>query len=191
MFYFYQLLPDAVEALLDGGFGGACDVGDFAERMTVDVEEEEFAVVVVLEAVDETVEGLVAEVGGFVGEDVVDAFVVFHKEWHALSLAYFLTGDVEGDARDPCVEVAFAAEGGPSLPEGAGDFLVKVAEVVAAAVGEVEAYLHQGALAVAEHLEEFCLLSLVGFHSVSSPFFVLSIALVGEISPFVVALYYN
>lgn len=113
MFYFYQLLPDAVEALLDGGFGGACDVGDFAERMMVDVEEEEFAVVVVLEAVDETVEGLVAEVGGFVGEDVVDAFVVFHKEWHAFALAYFLTGDVEGDACDPGGGGALAPVFGP------------------------------------------------------------------------------
>ena len=167
-------MPDAVEALLDGGFGGACDVGDFAERMTVDVEEEEFVVVVVLEAVDETVEGLVAEVGGFVGEDVVDAFVVFHKEGHALSLAYFLTGDVEGDACDPGVEVAFAAEGGPRLPEGAGDFLVEVAEVGGATAGEITAYLYQDAFALAEHLEEFCLLALVGFHSVSSPFFVLS-----------------
>lgn len=113
LFYFYQLLPDAVEALLDGGFGGACDVGDFAERMAVDVEEEEFAVVVVLEAVDETVEGLVAEVGGFVGEDVVDAFVVFHKEWHAFALAYFLTGDVEGDACDPGGGGALAPIFGP------------------------------------------------------------------------------
>lgn len=113
LFYFYQLLPDAVEALLDGCFGGASDVGDFAERMTVDVEEEEFAVVVVLEAVDETVEGLVAEVGGFVGEDVVDAFVVFHKEGHALSLAYFLTGDVEGDACDPGGGGALAPIFGP------------------------------------------------------------------------------
>lgn len=135
----------------------------------VDVEEEEFAIVVVLEAVDETVEGLVAEVGGFVGEDVVDAFVVFHKEGHALSLAYFLTGDVEGDACDPGVEVAFAAEGGPRLPEGTGDFLIEVAEVVAAAVGEVEAYPHQGALAVAEHLQEFCMLARVYFHSGHQP----------------------
>lgn len=113
LFYFYQLLSDAVEALLDGGFGGACDVGDFAKRVAVDVEEEELAVVVVLEAVDETVEWLVAEVGGFVGKDVVDAFVVFHEEGHAFALAYFLTGDVEGDACDPGGRSALAPVFGP------------------------------------------------------------------------------
>lgn len=111
--YFYQLLSDAVEALFDGGFGGACDVGDIAERMAVDVEEEELAVVVVLKTVDEAVERLVAEVGGFVGEDVVDVFVVFHKEWHTLVLADFLTGDVEGDACDPSGASTLASVFGP------------------------------------------------------------------------------
>ena len=46
--YFYQLLSDAVEALFDGGFGGACDLGYFAEWVAGDVEEEKLAVVVVL-----------------------------------------------------------------------------------------------------------------------------------------------
>ena len=103
----------AVEFLFHGGFGGACYLGDFSEAFAVEVEEEEFAVVVVLEAVDEAVEWLVAEVGGFVGEDVVDAFVVFHEEGHVFSFAYFLTGDVEGDACDPGGRSALAPVFGP------------------------------------------------------------------------------
>ena len=63
-----------------------------------------------------------------------------------LSSTTVSSAELEGDARDPCVEVAFAAEGEPSLPEGAGDFLVEIEEVVAAA-SKVEANLVQGGLA--------------------------------------------
>lgn len=162
-------MADAVEALLDGGFGGASDGGDFAEWVVVEVEEEELAVVIVLEVVDEAVEGLVAEVGGFVGEEVVDVLVVFHEEWHSFALADFLAGDVEGDACDPGGGGAFGAVCGPCFPEGADDFLVEVAEVAWPAAGEVAAYLYQDAFALAEHQEEFGLLALVGFHGCLCP----------------------
>lgn len=50
----------AVEFLFHGGFGGACYLGDFSEAFAVEVEEEQFPFVVVIEAVDEVVEAVVA-----------------------------------------------------------------------------------------------------------------------------------
>ena len=108
-------MAEAVEALLDGGLGEACDPGNLAEGMAVEVEEEQFPVVVA-EAIDEVVERLVAEVGGLVGEGVVDAFIEFGKLRKAPALPDFLSGDVEGDACDPCVDAAIAPEGGPGFP---------------------------------------------------------------------------
>ena len=155
--------------MLDGGLGEACDPGNLAEGMAVEVEEEQFPVVVA-EAVDEVVERLVAEVGGLVGEEVVDFLVEFDKLRQAAAFPDFLSGDVEGDADDPCVDVAFALEGGPGFPEGAGDFLVEVAEVVAVAFGKVNAYSHQSAFALAKHLKELGMLACVYLHLVVAVF---------------------
>lgn len=102
---------------------------------------------------------------GFGGEGVVEVLIDFHELGQPFPLANLLTGNVEGDAGNPSVEVAFASEGGPSLPEGAGDFLIEVAEIVAASAGKVEAYLDQGALALAEHLQEISMLARFYFHS--------------------------
>lgn len=107
------MLSDAVETLSDGGFGDSCYVGDFAERMAVDIEEEELTVVVVLKIVDATVEWLVAEVCSLVGEDVMDFMVVFYEKWHAFVFADFLTCDVEGDASDPSGGATLASVFGP------------------------------------------------------------------------------
>ena len=80
------------------------------------------------------------------------------------SLAYLLSCDVEGDAGGPHAGGAVASETGPGLPQVAGDFLVEVADAVAAAVGEAEAHSHQRALALAEHVQKLSILACVGLH---------------------------
>lgn len=155
IFLFFDVinfLPKAIKALLDGGFGSSEDVGDFAQREFVEAEVEERTFVGIESGDDAVVVGRCFV--DFLGDGVVDP--VF--EWDEKGLAYpsanLCDGDVEGHAADPGVAGALTAEGGPRLPEGAGDFLIEVADAVGLAVGEVEADLEDGVLAAVEHVKE-------------------------------------
>lgn len=152
------MLFEAVDALLDGGLGGAGGLCYFEEWVAVDVEEEEFAVVVILKTVDDAVEGLVAAVGGLVGNDVVDVDVEHHEVGHPPALAILSDGDIESYAHDPRVLGTAASKSGPRLTEVAHDFLIQVVEVVGTLPSEKQAHPHQDGLVPTKHPEKFCLL---------------------------------
>ena len=89
-----------------------------------------------------------------VGDGVVHPILEWYEAGLLDMVADLGDGDIEGDAAYPCVGVAVAPEARPGLPEVADDFLVEVADGIGGAVGEVEAYLEDGALAAVEHIKE-------------------------------------
>lgn len=90
----------------------------------------------------------------FLSDGVVHPVVKRNESGLSRMSAYLGDGDVEGNAMDPGVGAAFMTEIGPGFPQGADYFLVEVADIVWLAVGEVEADLKKGTLALVEHFKE-------------------------------------
>lgn len=152
-------MTEAVEFLFYSGFGGGEGFGDFAVGEAVEAEVEEGAVVGVESRDEAVVVGRGS--GGFVGDGVVHPIFEGYELWQSVVLSDFGDGGVESDASDPGVGGAFVTERRPRLPKGSGDFLVEVADAVGLTVGEVEADLEDGALAVGEHFKELAVFFFV------------------------------
>lgn len=131
--------------LLDGIWGGAGNLGHLGIGEVVEVEEQEF-LLVIRQEVDEFVEFHPSRVGD-IGKAVEKALIngVSPLPFSSASFAQFYTRCVEGDAIDPGGGIAFATELRPSIPEVSNDFLIEVIDVGRLAVGESKAYSIQDA----------------------------------------------
>lgn len=152
MFEGVNLFSEAVEVLLDGCFGAVEGVGDVADGEVVEAEVEECAFV----GFEEREQMVVVGRGGglLVGDGVVHPVFEGYEAGLLDMVSDLGDGDIEGDAAYPSIGVAVASETRPGLPEVTGNFLVEVADGIGGAVGEVEAYLEDGALAAVEHIKE-------------------------------------
>ena len=122
------MLAEAVEALLDGGFGGGEGFGDVADGEVLKSQVEK-CTFVGFEGGDE------AEVVGrclvyFLGDGVVHPVFEGYESGLLGMAAYLCDGDIEGHTAHPCAGVAVASEAWPGLPEVTGNFLVEVADGV-------------------------------------------------------------
>ena len=141
------------------GFGGGESIGDFAVGEAVEVKVEESAVVGVESRDEAVVVGRGS--GGFVGDGVVHPIFEGYERGFSFLVSNLGDGGVESNATHPSVGGAFMTEGWPRFPKGSGDFLVEVADAVGLSVGEVEADLEDGALAVGEHFKELAVFFFV------------------------------
>lgn len=128
LFECVDVLAEAVEALLDGCFGGGEGFGDVADGEVFESQVEKCAVVG-FEGGDE------AEVVGrclvyFLGDGVVHPVFEGYESGLPGVAAYLCDGDIEGYATYPGVGVAVASEAWPGLPDVTGNFLVEVADGV-------------------------------------------------------------
>ena len=151
--------------MFDGVLGSASDGGNLGVREVVDVEEDEF-LLVVGELVDEAVEFLDERVGGLAGEGVAEAVVdrddvgavgaLLASQLHARS--------VECHAIDPSGGVAVVPELRPAAPEVADNLLIEVVDVAGLAVGEGEADTVEDAPRTAKHLLKLDMSSILMRH---------------------------
>lgn len=152
-------MTEAVEFLFNSGFGGGEGFGDFAVGEAVEAKVEEGAVVGVESRDEAVVVGRGS--GGFVGDGVVHPIFEGYERGFSFLVSNLGDGGVESNATHPSVGGAFMTEGWPRFPKGSGDFLVEVADAVGLSVGEVEADLEDGALAVGEHFKELAVFFFV------------------------------